>query len=218
MDKFILVMLGPPGSGKGTQAKFIAKKFGLPQISTGDLLRAAVKSGSELGQLAQEYIDAGNLVPDPVVLKLLKIRISQDDSRPGFILDGYPRNLQQAKDLEKIAEVDLVILIEAEQKTLVKRITGRRTCKKCGAIFHINFNPPKIQGICDICSGELYQRTDDREETVIKRLQTYLRQTKPLIEYYKGLGVLKPIAGDRTIEEIQNELDRIISSRFEKEK
>lgn len=209
-------MLGPPGSGKGTQAKFIAKKFGLPQISTGDLLRAAVKSGSELGQLAQEYIDAGNLVPDQLVLKLLKIRISKRDCNTGFILDGYPRNLQQAKDLEKIANVTLVILIELNQSTLVRRITGRRTCKKCGAIFHVDFNPPNIQGICDICSGELYQRTDDKEETVIKRLETYKRQTEPLIEYYRDLGLLEPISGDGTIEEIQGELDHIISSRIEK--
>jgi adenylate kinase len=204
-------MLGPPGSGKGTQAKFIWEAYGLPQISTGDLLRAAVKTGSDLGQRAREYMNAGNLVPDHLVLKLLKNRISHEDCQLGFVLDGYPRNLEQANDLERITDASLVILIEVDQTILIKRITGRRTCKNCGAIFHINFNPPKITGICDNCSGKLYQRADDKEETVIQRLQTYKRQTEPLIEYYQNLGIIKTLTGDGTIEEINGSLKEIVN-------
>jgi len=163
-----LIVLGAPGSGKGTQAKFITRKYRIPQISTGDLLRDAVKRETVLGIKAKEYMNTGNLVPDAIVLDLLKERLKKDDSTKGFILDGYPRNIAQANELGKITDIDLVINIDVDYGLLIQRITGRRTCKDCGAIFHLEFNPPSKEGICDKCSGELFQRSDDTEETVKK--------------------------------------------------
>ncbi len=207
-------MLGAPGSGKGTQAKFIVKQYIIPQISTGDLLRAAVKEATELGLKAQEYMNTGNLVPDDLVILLLKERISQDDCSDGFILDGFPRNLAQAKALEDITDVDLVITISVDYNLLVERITGRRTCKKCGAIFHIQYQPPQEMNICDKCSGELYQREDDTEETVKKRLNTYEKETKPLIDYYKGQKILETLVSDGTIDEMRQKVVNLLSKKF----
>jgi adenylate kinase len=209
-----LIILGAPGSGKGTQAKFITKNHGIPQISTGDLLRAAVKSGSELGLKARKYMNTGKLVPDDLVLKLLKERINQKDCEKGFILDGYPRNINQAQQLEGITDIDLVINIEVEYDLLIERITGRRTCKKCGAIFHIRYNAPKEEGICDKCSGLLFQRDDDTEETVKKRIQTYDTQTKPLISFYRQKENLKTLKSDGTIEEMSQKVVNLLSSQF----
>lgn len=203
-------MLGPPGSGKGTQAKFITQIYGLPQISTGELLRTAAENESDLGLRAQEYMNEGKLVPDPLVLELLTARISLDDCEKGFILDGYPRNLEQAGALENFTPVNLVILIEVDRATLIQRITGRRTCKSCGAIFHSRFNPPQVKGVCDLCSGILDQRADDTEEIVIQRLQTYKRQTEPLIEYYKQKSIMRTLVGDGTIEEINAKLKELL--------
>ena len=207
-------MLGAPGSGKGTQAKFITQKFTIPQISTGDLLRDAVKRETVLGIKAKEFLNTGTLVPDEIVLELLKERLLNDDCSNGFILDGYPRNLTQAKQLANIADIDLVVNIDVDYSLLVTRITGRRTCKKCGAIFHIEFNPPTQEETCDKCSGDLYQRTDDTEEIVKKRLETYENQTKPLIEHYTSQGNLKTLISDGTIDEMRQKVIKLLEEAF----
>ncbi|MHA1946218.1 MAG: adenylate kinase [Candidatus Hodarchaeales archaeon] len=209
-----LIMLGAPGSGKGTQAKFITQKYSLPQISTGDLLRDAVKRETVLGIKAKEFLNTGTLVPDEIVLELLKERLLNDDCSNGFILDGYPRNLTQAKQLANITDIDLVVNIDVDYSLLVTRITGRRTCKKCGAIFHIEFNPPAQEETCDKCSGDLYQRTDDTEEIVKKRLETYENQTKPLIEHYTNQGTLKTLISDGTIDEMRQKVIKLLEVIF----
>ncbi len=209
-----LVMLGPPGSGKGTQAKLITQEHGIPQISTGDLLRAAIKEGTDLGLEAKTYIDEGKLVPDDLVLQLLEKRIQEEDCKSGFILDGYPRNLTQAMQLDKITDIDLVINIDVDYDLILERITGRRTCKNCEEIFHIIYNPPKQEMICDKCSGSLYQRDDDTEVTVKKRLTTYEEQTKPLIEFYTNRGKLKTLKSDGTIEQMFQKVKEQIINYF----
>ena len=210
-----LIVLGAPGSGKGTQAKFITQLYNIPQVSTGDLLREAVKHETALGIKAKEYMNTGNLVPDAIVLDLLKERLNKDDCVGGFILDGYPRNIAQANELANITDIDLVIDISVDYGLLVKRITGRRTCKECGAIFHIEFNPPTKEGICNKCMGELFQRSDDTEETVRKRLYTYENQTKPLIEYYSSQNVLQTLISDGTIEEMRQKVKSLLEKRFQ---
>jgi len=207
-------MLGAPGSGKGTQAKFITKNYDLPQISTGDLLRDAVKRETALGIKAKEFLNTGTLVPDEIVLELLKERLLNDDCSNGFILDGYPRNLTQANQLANITDIDLVVNIDVDYGLLVTRITGRRTCKKCGAIFHLEFNPPTQEKVCDKCSGELYQRADDNEEIVKKRLETYENQTKPLIEHYTNQNILKTLISDGTIDEMRLKVAKLLEEAF----
>lgn len=197
-----LIFLGPPGVGKGTIAKEIVKEKGIPQISTGDLLREAVKEGSMLGKKAKEFMDAGKLVPDDLVINLLKGRIQKDDCEDGFILDGFPRTIPQAEALEGEVQIDKVLNFKAKDKTVISRISGRRTCKKCNAIYHVKNIPPKVKGICDKCGGELYQRDDDKEETVKKRLETYKKQTEPLIEYYKEKDILVDIETEQPIPQI----------------
>ncbi|MFX0124866.1 MAG: adenylate kinase [Candidatus Hodarchaeota archaeon] len=209
-----LVLLGAPGSGKGTQAKLIAKDFSIPQISTGDLLRAAIKKGTNLGLKAKKFMNTGKLVPDDLVLQLLKERIDQKDCKGGFILDGYPRNLTQAQDLKKITEIDLVINIEVNYNLLIERITGRRTCKQCGAIYHVKYSPSKEKGVCDRCFGLLFQRDDDTEETVKKRITTYENETKPLIEFYQHKGILKTLTSDGTIEEMYEKVSSLLTMKF----
>lgn len=200
-----VALFGPPGAGKGTQAKYIVEEFGIPQISTGDLLRAQVREGTELGKMAKEYMDKGELVPPDVVISMMKERLKEDDCRNGFILDGFPRSLPQAEALEEFVELDAVINISVEESELVRRITGRRMCR-CGATYHIEFNPPRYVGICDRCGGALYQRDDDKEETVKQRLRVYREQTAPLIEHYGQKGILKNIDGSRSIEEISSDI------------
>ncbi len=197
-----LILLGAPGAGKGTQAKKIVAEFGIPQISTGDILRKAVADGTPLGMEAKKYMEAGQLVPDEVVIGLMKERLQGDDCRNGFILDGFPRTVEQAEALERITDIDAVISIDVDMDSLVERITGRRSCSQCGAVYHIKFNPPKKDGVCDACGGPLIQREDDREETVRKRLDTYMKQTSPLIEYYGKKGLLRPVDGNGPIDEI----------------
>ncbi|UCE15175.1 MAG: adenylate kinase [Candidatus Heimdallarchaeota archaeon] len=209
-----LVMLGPPGSGKGTQAKFISRDNNIPQISTGDLLRAAINKDTEIGRRANEYMNTGNLVPDDIVLQLLKERLTQEDCQAGFILDGYPRNIIQAHDLEKICDIDLVINIDVDQGLIIERITGRRTCKKCEAIFHVKYHQPQREGICDKCGGPLYQREDDTEETVKKRLITYKNETIPLIEYYNQKKKLRTLVSDGTIEDMRQKVTHLLSTTF----
>jgi adenylate kinase len=202
-----LILLGGPGAGKGTQAKMMIDKYQIPQISTGDILRAAVKEGTELGKQAKACMDEGKLVPDSVVIGIIEDRLKQADCQKGFILDGFPRTVPQAEALDatlkKMAsKIDHVLSIDVDEEELVKRLTGRRTCKKCGQMFHIMFNPPQKEGICDKCGSELYQRDDDNEATVRSRLATYNQQTKPLIDYYTKQELVRQIEGIGSISDI----------------
>ena len=202
-----LVLLGAPGAGKGTQAKKLIEKYHIPQISTGDLLRAAVAAGTPLGKEAKSYMDKGELVPDRVVLGMVEERLKQDDCRKGYILDGFPRNTLQAEALDRILgalgmSMDAALSVDVPFDDLMKRLTGRRTCKACGQMYNVYFNPPKGEGKCDKCGGTLFQRDDDREETIKKRLEVYNAQTAPLIGYYKGKGILKSVNGTGGIDEI----------------
>lgn len=212
-----IIMLGPPGAGKGTQAKMLVERLGIPQISTGDMLRAAVKEGTELGKKAKEYMDAGKLVPDEVVIGIVKERLAQPDCEKGFILDGFPRTIPQAEALDRVLEelgkgIDYVINIAVPNEELITRLTGRRTCRQCGAMYHVVFNPPKVEGKCDKCGGELYQRDDDKEETIRQRLEVYQAQTAPLIEYYEKKGVLYNIDGTGSIEEIFQSILKVLGA------
>ncbi len=202
-----LVLLGAPGAGKGTQAKKLIEKFTIPQISTGDLLRAAVAAESELGKEAKSFMDKGELVPDSVVLGMVEERLGQDDCAQGYILDGFPRNTAQAEALDAMLaelgmELDSALSVEVPLEDLMKRLTGRRTCRDCGQMYNIYFNAPVEEGKCDKCGGELFQRDDDREETIRKRLEVYNEQTAPLIDYYSGKGILKSVEGTGDIEGI----------------
>jgi adenylate kinase len=202
-----IILLGPPGAGKGTQAKRMIERYGIPQISTGDMLRAALKEGTPLGLEAKKFMDQGQLVPDSVVIGLVKERIQKSDCAKGYMLDGFPRNVSQAEALDKMLaelgqKVDNVISIEVPSQELLGRLTGRRTCRSCGAGFHIMFDPPKKDGVCDKCSGELYQRDDDNEATVKSRLEVYDKQTKPLIDYFQKQAKLRSIPGVGAMEDI----------------
>jgi len=210
-----LVFLGAPGAGKGTQAKKLVEKYGIPQISTGDLLRAAVAEGTALGKEAKAYMDRGELVPDKVVLGMVKERLSKDDCKKGFILDGFPRNVPQAEALDKmLAEMniplDLALNVDVPFEDPMKRLTGRRTCKSCGQMYNIYYSPSKVEGKCDKCGGDLFQRDDDKEETIKKRLDVYKAQTEPLIDYYSKKGILKSVSGTGSIDEIFNSICAIL--------
>ncbi len=215
-----LILLGPPGAGKGTQAQKIVEYFHIPQISTGDILRSAVKEGTPLGKEAKAFMDRGQLVPDEVVIGIIDERLRAPDCQNGFILDGFPRNISQADALQSLLEkmgrsIDHVLNIEVDSEELVRRLAGRRTCKNCGAMFHILFQPPKEDGKCDRCGGPLYQRTDDNEETIRTRLREYEKQTSPLIEYYKKSSLLRSIQGvggaDQIFERILHQLGKNLS-------
>ncbi len=202
-----LILLGPPGSGKGTQAKKMVERYHLPQISTGDILRAALKEKTPLGLEAKQYMDQGKLVPDEVVVGIVRDRLKASDCQGGFILDGFPRTVPQAEALETTLRamsrgIDHVISIEVANAELLKRLGGRRTCRNCGAMYHLVFDPPKKKGVCDTCGGELYQRADDQEKTIRERLKVYDKQTAPLIQYYRGKGLLRAIDGVGEVEEI----------------
>ncbi|MBC8591566.1 adenylate kinase [Wansuia hejianensis] len=202
-----LVLLGPPGVGKGTQASNIVKKYNIPHISTGDIFRANIKEGTELGLTAKEYMDKGLLVPDEIVVSIVKDRLTKDDCKEGFLLDGFPRTVEQAKALDNELikmgiKLDKVVNIEADEDVLIERATGRRICKECGSTYHIKNNPPKVEGKCDLDGGILYQRDDDKVETVATRIQVYLDQTQPLIKYYTDKGLILNIDGVRSIEDI----------------
>lgn len=202
-----LVLLGAPGAGKGTQAKKLIEKYSIPQISTGDLLRAAVAAGTALGKEAKSYMDKGELVPDKVVLGMVEERLKQDDCKKGYILDGFPRNTAQAEALDKmLASLNMsltaALSVDVPFDDLMKRLTGRRTCKSCGQMYNIYFKPPAKEGVCDKCGGELFQRDDDKEETIKKRLDVYNAQTAPLIDYYGKKGILKTVQGTGNIDDI----------------
>jgi adenylate kinase len=201
-----IVLLGPPGSGKGTQAKMIAEKYGVVHISTGDILRENVRNGTALGVEAKKFMEAGKLVPDSLLIDIIKDRLAKDDVKGGWMLDGYPRTMPQAEAMDKILpnlgqKIDVVLNIDVPDAELVKRVTGRRMCK-CGATYHVQFNPPKVAGKCDACGGELYQRADDNEETVKERVQAYHAQTQPLIDYYDKRGIVATVLGVGDIKEI----------------
>jgi adenylate kinase len=196
------VLLGPPGAGKGTQAVRLVEKYGVPQISTGDIFRKNIKEGTELGKRAQEYMNAGKLVPDELVIDLVKDRLMQDDCKDGYLLDGFPRTIFQAEQLDKFLEengqkLDAVINFTVGYEALIARLTGRRVCKKCGASFHVVNIPPKVEGVCDVCGGELEQRKDDTRETAEKRIEVYEESTAPLIGYYTKTGALKNFDADK---------------------
>lgn len=202
-----IILLGPPGAGKGTQAKLLIERLGVPQVSTGDMLRAAVTAGTPLGREAKAFMDRGALVPDAVIIGLVRERLQAADCARGYILDGFPRTVAQAEALEKTLldlrlSLDHVLCLEVPVDDLVVRIAGRRTCRGCGAMFHVRFSPAKRDGTCDACGGETYQRDDDREETVRRRLEVYAQQTEPLVRFFDGRGLLRRIAGTGEISEI----------------
>jgi adenylate kinase len=202
-----LVLLGAPGAGKGTQAKKLVDKYPIPQISTGDLLRAAVGAGTALGKEAKSYMDKGELVPDSVVLGMVEERLKKDDCKKGYILDGFPRNTAQAEALDKMLAglsmpLTAALSVDVPMEDLMKRLTGRRTCKACGQMYNLYFSAPKKDGVCDKCGGELFQRDDNKEATIKKRLDVYTAQTAPLFDYYKNKGILKSVAGTGSIDDI----------------
>jgi adenylate kinase len=202
-----MILMGPPGSGKGTQAKILIEQLGIPQISTGDMLRAALKAGTPLGQEAKGYMDRGALVPDSVIIGLVRERLREPDCAAGYILDGFPRTLAQAEALQVTLtelgqRLDHVLCLEVPDEDVVARIAGRRTCRACGAMYHVRFSPPTVEGRCDKCGGETYQRDDDREGTVRQRLTVYANQTAPLVRFYEGQGLLRRLAGTGEIGDI----------------
>ena len=214
-----LVLLGPPGAGKGTQAKVLSKNLVIPHISTGDMLRDAVSKGMPLGKKAKEYMVTGELVPDKLVIDIVKDRLTKNDVKKGFILDGFPRTLEQAKMLDQTLakinkKLDMVFYFKTSLETSISRLSGRRVCKVCGANFHIKNIPPKNVGICDYCRGELYQRKDDAEETVRRRWSVYMDETTPLIDYYKKTGLLEEVSGDLDVDE----LNTILTDLFHRKK
>ena len=203
-----ILLMGPPGAGKGTQAANLVKEFGIPHISTGDMFRAAVKEGTELGLQAKACMDAGKLVPDEVTIGIVKERLAKPDCKKGFILDGFPRTVEQADALTGILKglglsLTAALNITVPAADLIERAVGRRICKSCGATYHVKFNPPQKAGVCDTCAGDLYQRADDSEETMKNRLSVYEAQTKPLIAYYEKAGVYKEIDGRKAIDEVK---------------
>lgn len=212
-----IVLLGPPGAGKGTQAEFIAKKFNLPHISTGDIFRKNIKDRTSLGLKAKEYIDKGLLVPDEVTVSIVEERLKKNDCKAGFLLDGFPRTVAQADALDSVlksinCELEYVLNIAVPDKAIIDRITGRRVCPVCGMTYHIDFNPPSTEGKCDKCGEKLIQRPDDSYETIVKRLAVYKSQTEPLIQYYSSKNKLTDVDGEQDIEKVFEDICRILGS------
>ncbi|RUA05969.1 MAG: adenylate kinase [Fusobacteria bacterium] len=210
-----IMLFGAPGAGKGTQAKFLIEKYGIPQISTGDILRAAIKSGTEMGLKAKKFMDEGKLVTDEIIIGIIKDRLAEEDCKNGFILDGFPRTLPQAEALEVLMKemgisLDKVISLNVPDELIVGRITGRRVCPKCGASFHMEFNPPKVEGICDYCGEKLVQRKDDTAETVVNRLESYHAQTAPLFDFYTKKGVMAEVDGTKDVAEVKEDIFKIL--------
>ncbi len=211
----LIILLGPPGAGKGTQAEKIIQKFNLVYISTGDILRKAVKEGSALGRKAREYMDQGQLVPDNLVVEIVRDRLMEPDCANGALLDGFPRTVDQAVFLEQVLpdidkKVDRVLLIEVDENELIERLTGRRVCGDCGANYHVKYKPPKVRNVCDQCGGDLYQREDDTLATVTERLEVYKRQTEPLVEFYQERGLLSSIDGNQDIDDVFDQINSVL--------
>jgi adenylate kinase len=209
-----LVLVGPPGAGKGTQAQFISAHLGVPKISTGDIFRANVSQGTDLGQQAKKFMDAGDLVPDEITIGMVGDRLAEDDARTGFLLDGFPRNVPQARTFDEILReagtpLNVVLELVVDDDEVVRRLSGRRTCRNCGHIWHIDFDPPSTDGVCDICAGELFQRDDDMPETVRHRLEVYYEQTSPLVGYYAEAGILVGIDAMGPVDDVT---DRAIAA------
>lgn len=202
-----LIFVGPPGAGKGTQAKLVCQKHNIPHISTGDMLRAAIREGSQMGLKAKSYIDVGDLVPDEVVIGIVKERLAMDDCKKGFVLDGFPRTVTQAKELDTITSINKVIMVDVYDEKLVSRIAGRRSCAKCPAIYHIT---TYSGATCDACGGEITQRVDDQEATVRNRLKVYHQKTAPLVEYYRSKSKISIVDGDRDIQEVFEDICTIL--------
>ena len=211
------MIVGPPGAGKGSQADLISRELGIPHISTGNIFRGAIHKDSELGAEARDFVEKGELVPDHIVTALVLERIKEGDCGKGFILDGYPRNMDQALDLDKNLEIsdgplDLVLNMVVDRDELVRRLTGRRVCQKCGAVYHIIFKPPQVAGRCDLCGGKLYQRSDDQPETVNKRLDVFEEQTGPVIEYYRRRGLVRDIDGSCSRDEVFQGIRKVLNN------
>lgn len=212
-----IIMLGAPGAGKGTQAIKIAEKYNIPHVSTGDIFRANIKGGTDLGKEAKSYMDKGQLVPDELTVRILLDRVAKDDCKAGYVLDGFPRTIAQADALDKAVaalgeSVDYAIDVDVPDENIVKRMSGRRACLKCGATYHIEHVPPKKEGICDSCGSELVQRADDKPETVLERLNVYHEQTQPLIEYYSKKGILKSVDGTRDMQVVFDDIVKILEA------
>ncbi|WP_239745402.1 adenylate kinase [Mammaliicoccus sp. F-M27] len=210
-----IILMGLPGAGKGTQASEIVKKYPIPHISTGDMFRKAIKEETDLGKEAKSHMDRGELVPDEVTIGIVRERLAEEDARKGFLLDGFPRTVEQADALNEILselerKVDAVINIEVAEEELMNRLTGRRICEECGTAYHLVFNPPKVDGVCDLDGGKLYQREDDNPETVANRLSVNVKQTKPLLDFYENQGVLKNIDGSRQIDNVTEDVIQIL--------
>ncbi|RCX13971.1 adenylate kinase [Fontibacillus phaseoli] len=210
-----ILFMGPPGAGKGTQAEVIVNEFGIPHISTGDAFRLAIKQGTPVGIKAKEYMDQGLLVPDDVTVGIVRERLQQSDCENGFLLDGFPRTLSQAEALEDLLsglgkELDHVINLKVDRNKLLARLTGRRICKSCGSTYHVIFNPPVQEGVCDKCGGELYQRSDDNEESVGTRLDEYINKTAPLLTFYEDKGLLRQVDGEQEIGTVSKEIVSIL--------
>ncbi len=210
-----MILVGPPGVGKGTQAKFLVESLKIPQISTGDMLRENVRNSTDLGIEAQKFMNDGKLVPDEVILGMMKSRLQKSDCENGYILDGFPRTIPQAEGLQQLLNdmnhsLDIVLVLEVATKTIVKRLSSRRSCKNCGAVYNLLFDPPENENICSNCNGELYQRDDDKPETISERLEVYTNQTKPLIQYYDKLQLVKRVDGQGTIMEVRDKLSEAL--------
>ncbi|MBV7508830.1 adenylate kinase [Bacillus sp. sid0103] len=210
-----LVLMGLPGAGKGTQAERIVEQYGIPHISTGDMFRTAMKEGTELGLQAKSFMDQGELVPDEVTIGIVRERLSKDDCQKGFLLDGFPRTVPQAEALENLLvdldkKIDYVINITVDKELLMERLTGRRICKECGSTYHLVFNPPKQEGVCDRCGGELYQRADDNAETVQNRLDVNIKQQEPLLNFYENKGYLRTLDGQQDINKVFTDIEQLL--------
>ena len=209
-----LVFIGPPGVGKGTYAAAVSQRFGIPHISTGDMIREEIRKGSELGRRLKEYVERGLLVPDKIVTEMVRERLSREDCKRGFILDGYPRTLKQAEELDRIVTIDLVLNFVALDEVIIDRISGRRVCRVCGAIYHVRYMPPKVPGVCDRCGDPLYQREDDKPEVVARRLEVYRQQFAPIIEYYRRRGILVDVDANEQAEVVVPRVLKLLEDRF----
>ncbi len=213
----LIVLLGPPGAGKGTQAELLAAKYQLLHIATGDILRGAINKGSPMGKKAREYMDQGRLAPDEIVVQIVSEKLGEPNDDPGALLDGFPRTLKQAEFLGQILEqretgIDRVIYIEVPEDELITRLTGRRVCRECGSTYHLKFNQPRVRNVCDQCGGELYQRDDDSLQTVTQRLEVFNRQTAPVVEYYRQIDLLTTVNGHTDISQVFNQISSVLDT------